>query len=695
MAKISFRFHSAGWIIIIVLLTLLVYIPTFQNDLLRTWDDNRYILDNHHIKDFEINKIPDLFTVYFDGHYHPLTLISLAIDFSIDGANPTVFHITSLILHILNALLVFWFVSVLLKPKNYLIPGITALLFGIATIHVESVAWASERKNVLFAFFFLLSIISYLKYLRSNKKLFYGLSLIVFGFALFSKVTAISLVAVLLILDFFENRNLVSKKVIFEKIPFLLLTILFGILAMMAQKSTWGENLSQEYFPFYERAVFAAYAFFAYAIKLILPVNMSGLYPYPQQAGSFVHIAGIAALVLLAVIIYFLAKKAKDKHVVFGLLFYSVNIFLLLKLFEFPAGDYLMADRYAYIPSIGIFILAAYFLDKFIQKKQNNKKAGLILISVYVLFISLMSFNRVSVFEDDFKFYTDIINKTPNAKVAYTNRGSIFRDRGKLNDALNDFNKAIKIGPASYKDYSNRGVVYVDLGNYTKAYEDLSKSIKLNPKNLEVRATYAYACMQTGRLQESINNYNAVLKAMPGNFEAFSNRGTAYYNLGNLASAISDYSKALELNMDYMNAWFNRGLAKIQSGDFEGAIRDLSYCVEKDSTHFEAYSNLGVVYSKAGNFDAAFSNYNRAIEINPSYSEAYLNRGVDYYYLQQNENALSDFNKVIQLNPKLGAAYYFRGLVLQWDKQDPCPDFSTASKLGFQMADDMLKLYCK
>ncbi|MCD4696086.1 MAG: tetratricopeptide repeat protein [Bacteroidales bacterium] len=684
-----------GSMALIFVFTLLVYLPILNNDFLKTWDDNRYILDNPHIKDFEPDKIPGLFTLYYDGHYHPLTMISLAIDYSIGGANPKVFHLTSLLFHILNSLLVFWFVILLLRPKTLLAPAITALLFGIATINVESVAWASERKNVLFAFFFLISMIIYIKYINTGKKPFYWLTLFVFILSLFSKVTAITFFAVLFLIDFFYKRKFLSKKIILEKIPFLALTITFGLLAMFAQKSSWGENLSQQYFPFYERLVFSSYSFFAYIFKLIIPVNMSGLYPYPVQPGSFISIAGLAGLLLVFVMAYLFVKKIKDKVLAFGALFFVVNIFLLLKLFEFPAGDYIMADRYAYIPSIGLYLLAAFILEKFMQKKPLYKKAGIAFFIIYTLFISLQTFNRVSVFKNGLVFYSDIIEKSPGAKVAYTNRGGIYRDRGKLNEALADFNKAIKIGPGSYKDFSNRGVVYVDLGKYKKAFTDLNKALEINPGNPDIRATYAYSCLQTGNFQQAIENYSLVLKAKPENHEAYANRGTAFYNQGNLQAAISDYTMAIQLNTGYLNAWFNRGLAKIQSGDLSGAIADLAQCVKLKPDHAEAYSNLGVVYSKTGNFKEAFANYNKALSINPSYAEAYLNRGIDYYYLGQFDKALKDFDEVIVINPALGAAYYFRGMVNLKNNNNPCNDFSTALQLGFQMAAEMINTYCK
>jgi len=527
------------WLILIASVTFLVYIQLFNNDFLKTWDDNRYILENPHIKDFQLNQLPEIFTLYYDGHYHPLTMISLALDQKVDGMNPKVFHFTNLLLHIINTLLVFWFVFILLKKKNTFVPFFTSLLFGIATIHVESVAWATERKNLLYTLFFLASLIFYLRYLLHGKKTFYVLALIMFVFSLFSKVTAVSLSVSLLAIDYFYNRPFTSVRVWVEKIPFLLLSLLFGIIAVWAQKSSWGTDLSQEHHAFFERVLYASYAFVAYVGKTIIPYKLSGFYPYPGNAGSIILIIGGISLIPIAGIIWYLFKRfKKPDSFIFAMWFFILNIFLLLKLFEVPAGDYILADRYVYVASIGIFLLLGLLLDQWRKKKGIHLYLVSGIVTLYILSISFQTLNRVSVWQNDEKFYTDVIEKYDNAKVAYTNRGSIYRERGKINEALSDFNQAIRIGPATYKDYSNRGVINTDLGNYSKAIEDFRRSISLNAGNLDVLSSYAYACLQVGDFSKSVEIYTRVIEARPSDYEALTNQGTAFYSMNQLNEAI-------------------------------------------------------------------------------------------------------------------------------------------------------------
>ena len=690
------NYRTFLWLLGIVVLTTLVYFPLFNNDFLKTWDDNRYILENPHIKDIGVDKALNLFTLYYDGHYHPLTMISLALDYQVDELNPKVFHLTNLLLHLINTLLVFYFVLLLIKLRTSFVPLVVSFLFGISAMQVESVAWATERKNLLFTLFFLLSLISYMRYLDRKKSGFYFLAIGFFILSLFSKVSAITLCVTLVAIDWYYNRKLPDKKTILEKVPFFLLAIGFGLLAIAAQKSSWGEGLSQLHYPFYERIVYATYAFIIYIAKLIIPVSLSGLYPYPESFSGPIIFIGFLGIVIIGFLVFLMLRKIKNREVIFGILFFAINISFLLKLFDVPAGDYIMADRYAYVPSIGIFLLIGIFLNHLLEKGNIYKKAVPVILVIYILFLSLLTMNRVPVWKNDLVFYTDMIAKTPNAKVAYTNRGGIFREKGKLNEALNDFNKAINLGPATYKDFSNRGVVYNDLGKYQEAANDLKKALSMGGMKPEIMSSYAFASLHSGNFREAVDYYNKVIQLQPGRVEAYSNRGTALFNAGNLHAAIADYSQAIELSPAYRNAWYNRGLAKININNLEGAKQDLHKTLEIDSTYAEAWSNLAVVYSKMGKHEMAFNCYHKAIIINPSYAEAYLNRGVDYFYLEQFENALADFEKVIILNPQLGPAYYFRGMVLM--KNNPntaCDDFNTALKLGFGMAAEMVEKNCK
>jgi tetratricopeptide (TPR) repeat protein len=677
--------------------TFFVYFPVFQNGFLKTWDDNRYIINNPIIQNLGFSNIVQMFSMYYDGHYHPLTLLSLAIDYQVDGLDPVVFHTTNLLLHIGNTLLVFWFVFLLFDRKNLSMAVISALLFGISTMAVESVVWASERKNLLYAFFFFASLVAYLKYLKTENTKYFLFSIFLFLMSLLSKAMALPLVATLIAIDYFYGRKLLSKKTILEKLPFLLLALAFGLVAIFAQKETWGEDLSQEQYSFFQRFLFAGAAFVQYIFKLIVPYKLSGFYPYPDDiSGMFLWEALASIVFTIGLLWLFFRSIKRDKVIVFGLLYFMVNIFLLLKLFEFPAGDYIMADRYSYVASVGVFILMAYLFQNLLDKKTLLKKLAQIILIAYFVFLGFRTFQRTSVFQDDLHFYSDIIEKYPTVEVAYTNRGVIRQDKMNLRGALSDFNHAIKLNPKAYKNYANRAAVYTKLNEYKKAKADYEKSHSLKPGNLMVLSNLGYTKLQTGDFNGAIKDFNTVLDKQSRNTEVLNNRGTAKFSLGNFNAAIQDYTLAIGYDSSFVNAWFNRGLANLNSNKLNEAIHDFSTCIKLNPKHVEAYSNRAIAFSRQNNFEKAFSDYDEAIRLKPSYFDAWLNRGVDKLHVGRNAEAVSDFNRAIQINPNVGATYYFRGLALIGSgKTTACSDFQTALKLGFGKAREQIIRYCK
>jgi len=693
----KFNKNLFGWLLLILVLTTAVYFPLVQNDFLKTWDDNRYILENPHIKALNFDQFITFFTIYFDGHYHPLTLLSLAVDYQIDGLNPIVFHISNLLLHLLNTIMVFWFVYLLLRKRTLVVPLVTSLLFGISTMHVESVAWATERKNVLFAFFYLASLITYLYYVNNKKSIFLLGSMVLFLMSLFSKAMALPLCFMILAIDYFYGRNLLNRNLWLEKVPFFLLAIAFGIVSILAQKSTWGEDLSQVHYTFWERSLFASWAFATYVIKLIVPIKLSGFYPYPASVDNLVILKGLAAVIgIFSILFWFIKTFRKNSFFHFGIIFFCFNIFLLLKLFEVPAGDYILADRYAYIPSIGLYLVVGVYYDRLLQKGLMVKRAVRVIFIILVLFLSIQTLNRVAVFSDDVTFYSNILQNYPNAGVAYTNRGAILKKQGRLNEALKDFNAVIQLGDAGYREYSNRGNTYLEIGEYQKAKSDLQHAVKLNTKSVQVLASFAYAQLQSNDYPGAIKTYDQVIKAQPNFPEAYLNRGTAKFSTGDLNGALEDYSKTIQLDSESVNAYFNRGLIRVNMGELAGAIHDFRQAISLKPDHAQAYSNLGVAYSKRGEMNKAFESYAQAIKIRPNYFDAYLNRGIDYYSDKKFDEALADLNKSISINNRVGASYYFRGLVLlNQHKSAGCEDLHRALQLGFGMASEKIKLYCK
>jgi len=645
---------SEYWKLIgVLVLTCLVFSPIFWNGFLE-WDDSRYITNNLLIKELSINKILGYFTIYFDGHYHPFTLISLAIDYKLSGDSPLAFHITSIVLHLINVYLVFLFVKILFQNSNWAL--LVALLFGVHTIQVESVAWMSERKNLLYTAFFFSSLICYLKYIANKKTIFYILSIILFIFSGLSKVMAISLVPTLVLIDIYLKRDFKSKTVWFEKVPFLLIGIVFGLIAIGAQNTTWG-SYDKPPFSFIERIPIAAYSITQYLGKLIIPFKLSGFYPYPTKINN--ELPWQFWLWLIPAILYLIAliKSFKKSRIVFfSLAFFGVNIFLLIKKINIPIGDNLLGDRYDYIPSVGIFILIPFILSS-IKKQQILKVVKGILV-IYCLFLSVFTFSRTKVWKDDFTLFNDVIQKYPNVSIAYNNRGLGYKEKGDYVKALNDFTKAIELKPRSTKAYLNRGSLLAKTGKTNEALNDFSRVILMNPKDSSAYLNRGMVFAQLKKWDSAINDYNKAIELKPANYLAYANRGVAFGSLGEYNNALNDFNKAIELAPHYPNAYFNRANLWAQQNSFSNAIKD----------------------------------YNKAIELNPEYKQAMINRGQSYFNLNDFENAARDYSNAIRFDGNNATLYYKRGLcyLKQRKIEETKKDFIMAQKLGLNKNSEQL-----
>ena len=358
---------------ILMAVTFVAFYPAVNNGL-TNWDDDVYVTENRDIRALDKNRPVDkvlfnnLMTKNYVSNYHPITMLTFTIDHYFSEYTPKgtvapkVFHRTNIIIHTINVGLVFWLVYLLIggldamsgkdrKKKSWRleIAVIASALFGLHTIHVESVAWVAERKDVLYTMFYLMSMIAYLKYVFKRNIAFLLFSILLFASALLSKAMAASMAVSLIAVDFLYKRRLLSPKVWIEKLPYFILAFAFGYYALKAQRASGA--LADEYiFAFYERLAFAAYGFTHYIIKLIAPVNLSAFYAYPlREAGGsipgFYYLFLIPALAFVGLLYYAIKRSG---ILAFGLMFFVLNIALVLQLL--PVGNAIMADRYSYVP---------------------------------------------------------------------------------------------------------------------------------------------------------------------------------------------------------------------------------------------------------------------------------------------------------------------------------------------------------
>jgi len=590
-------------------ITFLCFFPSLQNRFVNL-DDPQYLLENPVVKSLNAENLKAIFTRQFVGNYQPVTMLSYMLEYKIFGLNPFGYHLINLVFHLLNTFLVFQITYKLSSstPGKGLISLITSLLFGIHPLHVESVVWIAERKDVLYGFYFLWSLYLYVEGLvpsvkGENLRLSLprtGAILLLFLLSLLSKAQAVVLPLVFFAVDFLINRKF-SQKIILEKIPFFILAAAFGLLAVKVQGKA-GAMQTFQYFPFYERILFSCYALTTYLHKLILPVNLSCFYPYPETNDKintvWVYISP-AVLLSLAFIIwrYFRASKI----VLFGTLFFLITIVLVLQLL--PIGDALYADRYTYIPSIGVFFIASYFVTPFIKNQLL-----LLATASYLLFCCYLTFQRTKVWHDSITLYTSAIDNGYEAAIIYNNRGAVLSDSGRNEEALKDFESLIKLKPRYPNGWRNKGLIHVRLKQKEDAFAAFSEAIKYFPADA--------------------SNYLS--------------RGTISVEKNDFENALKDFTKIIELNPNSGEGYYARSEAYGKSNRLPEALTDINKAIELSPGNGQAYNNRGIIYSMSGRFQEAINDFTKSLELKPDNFSAYTNRSLAYKGMEKYTEALQD-----------------------------------------------------
>ncbi|MGB1242376.1 MAG: hypothetical protein ACPG49_07635, partial [Chitinophagales bacterium] len=357
----------------ILFITFVAYIPALSGEF-NNWDDQMYVTDSKLIKNVSPSGLVKIFSTQVAANYHPLTVLSLAINYQISGLSPFSYHLFNVLLHLLNVFLVFYF-AYLLTRRNLTIAAIAALFFGIHPMHVESVAWVSERKDVLYTAFFLAAMITYLKYLqhfrakskgkRANPQKYYIYTLLFFLLSLLSKGMAVVLPVVLLGIDFLKKRK-VQKKAILEKIPFFVIALIFGIAALYIQTDR-GAVGDMNRFSLMSKIGYASYGFVYYIIKFFAPSHLSSFHPYPNLTGTLTPVFYAAPLAVAALWGAATYTLKSQRMTFFGLFFYAVTVALVLQFIS--VGSALVAERYTYVSYIGLLLLVAYAYDGLAKRK--------------------------------------------------------------------------------------------------------------------------------------------------------------------------------------------------------------------------------------------------------------------------------------------------------------------------------------
>ncbi len=615
--------------IFVAVITFVTYLPALKNGFVN-WDDDLYVYENINIGSIDPDFLKWSFTSQVASLWHPLTLISLSLDHAVWGLSPWGYHFTNILLHAFNTCLVLIIVVELLgysaphKEKyrrGNIITGIfTALLFGIHPLHVESVAWVSERKDVLSAFFYLSSILVYINYtysINSKKSILYIACILLFILALMSKPMAISLPIVLLILDFYPIQRLKMdfkfnvRSVLLEKLPFLALSTITAIITLWAHSIGGGLHTLEE-LPFIIRVFTAIRSYIFYLFKMLLPFNLSPLYPFPAQINLFSFEYASSFLVFLAIIFFIWFLKQRKRLYLSLWLYYIVTLLPVIGIIQ--VGSQMAADRYTYLPSLGPFILVGLGIGEIFERLKKTSR--ILIVLVLIMFLGIMihkTIKQIFVWRDSVSLWTHVIKLFPNGSdSAHYNLGLAYATQFQPNEAIQHYKTTIKINPMHVKAYFNLGLEYSKLGNSKQAIEYFTKGIALYPKDAKAYNARGFAYFSLANYQLAIQDYNEAIELDYQVPEFFYNRGLIYFELGNYIQAIRDYTLAIQLNPKYADAYNNRGNAFLTLGDLQQAEKDFKAAITLLPENATSYYNLGLVYSELGDDEQASVYYKKA-----------------------------------------------------------------------------------
>ena len=515
-----------------VIIFFIIYnqVLTFE---LTDWDDYGYIKTNPDIQNFAISKF---FTNFYMGNYHPLTCISLAIDYNFWQLNGKGYHLTNILFHAMNICLVFFFIKKLTERKD--IAWFAAILFAVHPMHVESVAWVAERKDVIYGFFFLFSLIAYLQYIKTNKMMLYVASLLLFILSLLSKPAAIILPIVLLLLDYFKNVQFNFRNILL-KIPFFIISFCFGLVALRSQQVAM-QTVFAPHFPFLQRIFIASYGFTYYILSLFYPFSQSPLHPYPVTPSDplplYIYLSGI---VIIALILLIILVKRHQRVLIFGTVFFIINLLMVIQII--PVGQAIVAERYTYLPYLGLYIILGYLLFSMKPKTRNSL---ILVVSLWIIVLCFKTYYRLPVWKNSETLFSDIIEKYPKEPNAYYNRGLYKYNSGRFREAGEDYLKAIEVKPDYTLAYFNLSLVSMQLQDYKGVLEQLNKAISIEPDYIDAHKNRGIARAILKDYPGALNDFEFVLQKFPNDTSALLNRGITYINLNKLNQACEDFSRA-------------------------------------------------------------------------------------------------------------------------------------------------------
>ena len=607
--KDSTKDHSFLICLFLVLIVLVVFWQGVKNDFIN-FDDTQYVTENQHVQaGLTWKKLAWAFTTTHAGNWHPLTWLSHMVDCQLYGLNPAGHHLTNVLLH--TASTVILFLVLLGMTGSRWRSAFVAALFALHPLHVESVAWVAERKDVLSTLFWMLTLWAYLAYAQRPGVKTYLLIILPFALGLMAKPMLVTLPFVLLLLDYWPLKRIelgqsaiglpaasqpstIAKKpgvqafpLLWEKTPLFVLAAVSSVVTFIVQKSG-GAMGALEVYPIKIRVANALISYVRYMVKMIWPQNLAVFYPHPGQSLPMWQ-AAAAGLLLLLISIAVIRAGRRQPYLPVGWFWYLGTLVPVIGLVQ--VGAQAMADRYTYVPLIGLFFIIAWGVPELLAKYRYRRivlaTATTILLATFTMVTKL----QVRYWQNNFTLFQHAAEVTADNYVAHDSLGNALAQQGMLEQAIVHYREALRIKPNLVNTYNNLGV----------------------------------ALLQQGEINRAIAQYYQALRLKSDSAETHNNLGIALFNLGQVDKAIGHYLTAIKLDPNFGKAYNNLGNALARKGKLDEAIRQYSRALELKTNYPEAHNNLGVALAQQEKLREAIAHFKRALQLRPDYAQARSN----------------------------------------------------------------------
>lgn len=603
---------NSKWLVFIPLLVAIVLFYSVGSFDWVNWDDPDYILKNPLVGELSSERILENFSSFTIGAYHPITTLTYCIDYTIGEYNPKVYHFTNLLIHLLNVILLFFFIQHLVKENLAVL--IVTLLFAIHPMNIESIAWISGRKDLLMMLFSMLGMLSYLK-LEVKK---YGAVYLFFILALLSKGTAIVFPVLLILIDYLQNKKITWQSVQ-SKIPMFIGAILFSVLAKMGQQKADAMTEISD-INFLQSLTFGVSNYVQYLAKFLFPYHQSGFHPYPTGD----EIKNLIVYFLPFVILIFLWFRfgKKNKQLNFSIGFFSVSIFLLLQII--PFGQAISADRFTYFPYIGLFTGLAFGL-KYVFKFFEKRKFLIYALSITLTaFFMVKSSQQLKTWKNSVVFWNNVLDFYPESPTAHNLLGFHYLTVEDFEKSIEAFKNKMKFASEKFTAYNNIGLNYLSMNDKPKALKYFNLALDLEPKLLAARENRALICLVLNQDETAKKDLIYLRRNQPLNPNLLYGEGLWLIKNRRYPLAELKMDSAEVLGCDLNLLPYYQGLAKLNCRKVKEAIPYFNTSIDNNKNRGASFNCLSKCNYNLGNFKLAKEQAKKAIQLGFPVDSSYI-----------------------------------------------------------------------